>query len=55
LAEDARLAAKQQLDEAEDISIRLFTVDEVLDMIYSGKLQDGKTVAGILAYTGRKK
>ena len=25
-------------------------VDELLDMIYTGKIEDGKTVSGLLAY-----
>ncbi len=53
LAEDAVLVSGQSLDQAEDISIRLFDVDELLNMIYSGELQDSKTVSGILAYVSK--
>ncbi len=44
------VAGEQSLDEAEDISVKVFELDELLNMIYSGQLQDSKTVAGILAY-----
>ena len=43
----------QHLDEDEDIHIREFSLDEILEMIFSGKMQDGKTVAGVLAYKER--
>ena len=45
------IPGEQQLDEAEEIQIRIFTLGEVLDMIYSGKMQDSKTVSAILAYS----
>ncbi len=41
---------KQHLDEAEDINVYEYELDELLDMIYEGKLQDSKTVSAILAY-----
>ncbi len=41
---------KQHLDEAEDINVYEYELDELLDMIYAGKLQDSKTVSAILAY-----
>ncbi len=40
----------QHLDEDEFINVEAYTVDELVDMIYAGKLQDSKTVAAILAY-----
>ncbi len=43
---------QQHLDDAEDIVVEAFTLDALMDMIYAGELQDGKTVAGILAYFG---
>ena len=42
--------SKQNLDEDEFINIKAYTVDELCDMIYSGKIQDGKTISSILAY-----
>lgn len=41
---------QQHLDEDEDISVAAYDVEELLDMIYAGKLQDGKTISAILAY-----
>lgn len=41
---------QQHLDEDEFINVEAFTVDELLEMIYAGKIQDGKTMAAIMAY-----
>ena len=54
LAEDVKRSTEQVLDPAEDIRIEKYELGQALDMIYSGKLQDGKTVAGILAYATRR-
>lgn len=35
-------------DEHEEISVEIYPVDEVYDLIASGALQDGKTLAGLL-------
>ena len=40
----------QHLDEDECVDVEAFDVDTLLDMIYAGKLQDGKTMAAIMAY-----
>ena len=40
----------QHLDEAENIDVEIYTLDELLSMIYAGTLQDSKTVSAILAY-----
>ena len=40
----------QHLDEGESIDVEAYSLEELLQMIYSGKLQDAKTVAAILAY-----
>ncbi len=40
----------QHPDEDEFINVEAYTVEELVDMIYAGKLQDSKTVAAILAY-----
>lgn len=40
----------QHLDEAESIDVEFYTLKELCDMIYAGKLQDAKTVAAVLAY-----
>ena len=42
--------SKQHLDENEFINVEAYSVDELVEMIYAGKLQDSKTVGAILAY-----
>ena len=46
---------KQHLDEAEEIQVEAYSVEELCDMIYAGKIQDSKTVAAILAYSNKIK
>lgn len=41
---------EQKLDEAETIDVEAYTIDELCEMIYAGKLQDAKTVSALLAY-----
>ncbi len=53
LASDVYKIGEQHLDPAEDIEIKTFTLNELLDKIYAGVIQDGKTVSGILAYYGK--
>ncbi|MBQ1548290.1 MAG: NUDIX hydrolase [Lachnospiraceae bacterium] len=55
LAKDVVREGEQELDSAEDISIKLFTLDELTEKIYAGEIQDGKTVAGIMAYAYQTK
>lgn len=45
---------KQHLDEAEDIAVEAWDVDDLCDLIYQGRIQDAKTVAAILAYKNIK-
>lgn len=40
----------QHLDEDEFINVEAYTVEELKQMILSGKIQDAKTICGILAY-----
>lgn len=47
------IPSKQHLDEDESIDIRAYTVEELCEKIYSGELQDSKTVAAILAYKNK--
>ena len=54
LAEDL-VPGKQQLDEAEDIRVRAYDLDTLCDMVYKGIIQDGKTVAAIMAYSNKIK
>lgn len=42
--------SKQHLDEDEYVDVKRYSMDELLDMIYSGKITDAKTIAGLLAY-----
>ena len=53
LAEDL-YPGEQHLDDAEDIRVEAHELSELLDMIYSGTMQDAKTVAAILAYACKK-
>lgn len=41
---------RQHLDEDESIDVKAYTLDELCELIFAGKLQDGKTVSSILAY-----
>lgn len=54
LAEEL-VSGRQCLDDAEDIRLEAYELQELLDFIYSGKIQDAKTVAAILAYACKRK
>lgn len=41
---------KQHLDEGEYINVECYTLDELKKMIFSGEIQDSKTISAILAY-----
>lgn len=43
----------QHLDEDEFVNIEPHTVEELEAMIYDGTIEDGKTVAAILAYKNK--
>lgn len=45
---------RQNLDPDEYIDVHAYEPDELLSMIYQGKIQDSKTVSGILAYCYQK-
>lgn len=40
----------QNLDEDEFVDVEAFTVEELKQMIFEGKIEDAKTMSGILAY-----
>lgn len=40
----------QNLDEDEFINVTPYTIEELLDKIYSGEIEDSKTVSSLLAY-----
>lgn len=43
-------ASKQNLDEDEFVDVKAYTLEELKGKIYTGKIQDSKTIAAILAY-----
>lgn len=45
--------AKQHLDPDEFIDVKSYSVDELTEMIFAGKIKDSKTMAAILAYKDR--
>lgn len=45
--------SKQNLDEDEYINVEAYSVDELCEMIYAGKMEDAKTVSAILAYKNK--
>lgn len=45
--------SKQNLDEDEFINVEAYSVDELCEMIYAGKIEDSKTVSAILAYKNK--
>ena len=49
LARDIYRVGEQQLDDAEAIEYKLWDMQDVLELIDSGKMEDGKTIAGVLA------
>ena len=44
----------QHLDEDEYVDVEFCELAELMDMIYTGKITDGKTIAGILAYANKR-
>lgn len=54
LAEEL-IPGEQHLDDAEDIRLEAYPLEELLEKIYSGTIQDAKTVAAILAYSNKIK
>jgi ADP-ribose pyrophosphatase len=44
---------KQHLDEDEYVNVEPHSIEELEDMIYSGTIEDSKTIAAILAYKNK--
>ena len=44
---------KQHLDQYEFIELEPMELDELCERIYAGKIQDGKTVAALMAYKNK--
>lgn len=42
--------SKQHLDEDEFLDVETYSIEELIQMIYDCKIQDGKTVSALLAY-----
>ncbi len=45
--------SKQNLDEDEEINVELWDLEDLKNLIYEGKITDGKTVAGIMTYAAK--
>lgn len=45
--------SKQNLDEDEFINVEAYTIEELCELIYAGKIEDSKTVSAILAYKNK--
>ena len=48
------IPSKQHLDADESIDVEEWDVKDLLDLIYSGKMTDAKTIAAILAYAQKE-
>ena len=47
--------SKQHLDEDEYLDVEAYSIEELVQMVYDCKIQDGKTVAALLAYYNKYK
>ncbi|MCH5263868.1 MAG: NUDIX hydrolase [Lachnospiraceae bacterium] len=47
--------SKQHLDEDEYLDVETYSIEELIQMVYDCKIQDGKTVAALLAYYNKIK
>lgn len=54
VARDLQLGTRH-LDNAESIDVEIYTLDELCQMIYEGKIQDAKTVSAVMAYANKVK
>jgi len=43
----------QHLDEDEYINVEAYTLEELCDLIYSGKIEDSKTISAIMSYKNK--
>lgn len=41
---------RQHLDEDEFINVKAYDIDDLIELIYAGKMQDSKTVSALMAY-----
>ena len=42
--------SKQHLDEDEFLNVEVYTIDDLIDRIYNGQIQDSKTICGLMTY-----
>lgn len=42
--------SRQNLDEDEFLDVVSYPVEDLIQMIYDGKIQDSKTICGLMAY-----
>lgn len=54
LARDVKPNGKQHLDPGESIEIEAYRLEDLLEKIYVGEIQDAKTVSSILAYANKR-
>lgn len=47
------IPSKQHLDEDEFIDVKAYTVEELKEKIFSGEIEDAKTISAILAYDAK--
>ena len=47
--------SKQHLDEDEFLDVESYSIEELVQMVYECKIQDGKTVAALMAYYNKYK
>lgn len=47
------IPSEQHLDEDEFIDLKAYTLDELKEKIFSGEIEDGKTVASLMAYAAK--
>lgn len=47
------IKTQQMLDDDEYIDVEIYTLEELIDMVFSGKIVDAKTIAGIMAYKAK--
>lgn len=44
------IKSSQHLDEDEFINVEAYTIDELCQLIYSGKIEDSKTISAVMTY-----
>lgn len=47
---DSLIPSSQNLDEDEYVEVEKYPLDTLVAMVYNGEIQDGKTIAAIMAY-----